>query len=57
MICFEPVQVSTAFTQLSETYHNKSCDQPHSACTLLLERRRRRGRAYAYQLWGQKDLY
>jgi hypothetical protein len=44
MTCFEPVQVSTAFTQLLETYHNKGCDQPHSACTLLLERRRRRGR-------------
>ena len=57
MICFEPVQVSTAFSLLSETYHNKSCNQPHPACTLLLERRRRRGRAYAYQLWGQKDLY
>jgi hypothetical protein len=33
------------FTLLSETYHNKSCDQPHSACTLLLEHRRRKGNA------------
>ena len=54
MICFEPVQVSTAFSQLSETYHNKSCDQPHSACTLLLERRSRRGARMPTSFGGRR---
>jgi hypothetical protein len=54
MICFEPVQVSTAFSQLSETYHNKGCDQPHSACTLLLECRRRRGARMPTSFGGRR---
>ena len=53
---FEPVQVSTAFSQLSETYHNKGCDQPHPACTLLLERRRRRG-ARMPTSFGARRIY
>ncbi len=54
MICFEPVQVSTAFSQLSETHHNKGCDQPHPACTLLLECRSRRGKRMPTSFGGRR---